>query len=285
MQTRGDLLPLRTGFDVVWRGYDREQVDQHVDAVENDLRILTADRNAAVTRADALAQQLQAARSEITELRGRIDRISRTPVDTEGLTERLRRMVELAHDEAEEITQRARAVADRSWSSADETTRRLRRRAEHLVGQLEQRHAEAEAEHRALMDRAHAEVEAMTRQAERRRRELDEQAAQARRRVQDDFEQAVALRRAEAARALAEQERAARARAESCVREAAEHARRIVADAEERVEVLRRVRSRIAAQLRAVDRLLSDTAPLLSEPEDEPRLAELIPVQERALAG
>ena len=136
-----------------------------------------------------------------------------------------------------------------------------------------------------MMDRAHAEVEALPRQAERRRRELDEQAAQARRRAQDDFEQAVALRRAEAARALAEQERATRARAETCVREAADHARRIVADAEERVEVLRRVRSRIAAQLRAVDRLLSDTAPLLSEPEDEPRLADLIPVQERVLTG
>ncbi|MCP2241750.1 hypothetical protein [Lentzea aerocolonigenes] len=91
--------------------------------------------------------------------------------------------------------------------------------------------------------------------------------------------------RAEAARAPTEQERAARSRAETRVRDAAEHARRIAADAEERVEVSRRVRSRIAALLRAVDRLLSDTAPSLSEPEDDPRPVELIPLQERALTG
>lgn len=283
MQSRGELLPLRTGFDVVWRGYDREQVDQYVHAVESDLRFLAADRDSAAARADALAQQVQDARSEITALRERIDRISRTPVDPVGLTDRLRRMVELAHDEAGDITEKAKAAAERSWESATAATARLRRRAEHLAGQLERTQAEAEAEHRDLMARAHAEVEAMTRQAERRRRELDDQAAAVRRQVQADFEQAMALRRAEAMRALAEQERAAQARAEQIVREATEHAHRIVAEAQHRVDVLRHHHSEVAERLRTVQRVLAGTTPLLAQPE--PELAELIPQQERVSAG
>jgi cell division septum initiation protein DivIVA len=262
MQPRGELLPLRTGFDVVWRGYDREQVDHYVHAVENDLRFLAADRDSAVARADALAQQMQDARAEIAALRDRIDRISRTPVDPAGLTDRLRRMVELAHDEAGEITEKAKAAAERSWSSATEATARLRRRAEHLAGQLERSQIEAEAEHRELMARARAEVEAMTRQAERRRRELDEQAAAVRAQERDDFEQAMALRRAEAMRALAEQERAARARAEQLVREATERAQSIVAEAQHH-------HTEVTERLHAVQQALTEAAPLLI-PQQKP---------------
>ncbi|GLZ27885.1 hypothetical protein Lesp02_00750 [Lentzea sp. NBRC 105346] len=258
-----ELLPLRTDFDVRWRGYDHEQVQHYVREVEGELAVLTADRDSALARAESLARQLEAARTENAELRARADRICRTPVDPDALSERLRRMVELAHAEAEEITTRARIAAEQDWANAHRAADRLRRRAEHVVAELDRRRAEAETEHRALMDRAHAEVETMTRQAERRRRELDDQAAQVRRQVESDFEQAMAQRRAEAMRALADQQRAAQARADRIVREATEHARRIVADAEHRVDLLDRCRRRVAEELRAAQALLADAEPLL----------------------
>ncbi|PWK86855.1 hypothetical protein C8D88_10416 [Lentzea atacamensis] len=258
-----ELLPLRTDFDVRWRGYDHEQVQHYVREVEGELAVLTADREAALERAESLARQLEAARTENAELRARVDRICRTPIDTGALTERLRRMVELAHAEADEITTRARTAAEQDWSNAHQAADRLRRRAEHLVAELDRRRADLETEHRELMDRAHAKVEEMTRQAERRRRELDDQAEQVRRQIESDFEQAMAQRRAEAMRALADQQRTAQARAEQTVREATEHAGRIVADAESRVEVLRRHRERLAGELRAAQALLSDMEPLL----------------------
>ncbi|GAB2864274.1 coiled-coil domain-containing protein [Lentzea nigeriaca] len=264
-----ELLPLRTDFDVRWRGYDHDQVQHYVHAVEGELEVLTADRDAALARAESLARQLEAARAENAGLRARVDRISRTPIDPGALTERLRRMVELAHAEAEEITTRARIAAEQDWANAHRAADRLRGRAEHLVAELDRRRADAEAEHRELMDRAHAQVETMTRQAERRRRELDDQAAQIRGQIEADFEQAMTQRRAEAMRALADQQRSAKARADQIVQEATEHAHRIVADAEQRVDLLRRQREHIAEELRAAQALLADMEPLLQPLPEE----------------
>ncbi len=273
---RENLLPLRTDFDLCWRGYDRHQVQHYVHGVEDELRLLSADRDAALARAEALARQLEAARGENSELRARVDRVCRAPIDPDGLTERLRRRVELAHDEAAEITTRARASAEQHWTDAERAADRLRHRAEHLVAELDRRRADMETEHRELMDRAHEQVEALTRQAERRRRELDEQAEQVRRQVAADFEQAMALRRAEATRAVAEQQRSAQARADRLVREATEHAHRIVAEAEQRVDVLRRHRAHLAEELRAAQAILAEAEPLLRPlPEEAPTIVPM----------
>lgn len=269
--TAVDIVPLRTDFDLRWRGYDRDQVQHYVRGAETDLRLVAADRDAAVARAESLAGQLEAARSQIAELHRRIDRICRTPLEPAALTDRLRRLAELAHEEAAEITTRARAAAEHSRVIADQAADRQRRHAEQLVAELNRRREEAEAEHRELMARAQEQVETMTRQAERRRRELDEQATLLRQRVESDFEQAMAIRRAEAMRALAERQRAAEARADEVVREAAEHAHRIVADAQQRVDVLSERRDRVAEGLRAARVLLADADPLLRPlPEETP---------------
>ncbi|WP_053731500.1 hypothetical protein [Nocardia sp. NRRL S-836] len=281
-----ELLPLRREFDLRWRGYDREQVQHYVHGVEDELRLLTADRDAALARAESLARQVEAARVENAELRARVDRICRSPIDPDALTERLRRRVELAHAEAEETTARARTAAEQHWTNARQAADRLRQRAEHLVAELDRRRAEMETEHRDLMDRVHAQTEALTRQAERRRRELDEQAAQLRRQVESDFEQAMAQRRAEAMRAQADQQRAAQARAEQTVREATEHAHRIVTAAEHRVEVLREHRARLAEQLRAAEALLADVEPLLGPlPEEKLVTMDVIHPDQRPRAA
>ncbi|ONI90918.1 hypothetical protein ALI22I_10815 [Saccharothrix sp. ALI-22-I] len=264
-----DLVPLRADFDVVWRGYDRGQVRHYVEGVEAELRVLAVDRDAAVARADDLARQLETARAEIRALRKHIDRICRTPIEPDALTDRLRRMVELAHDEAAEVTERAQAVAEQHWTTAERAVTRLRERSERLVDELDARRREAEAEHRDLMRQAGERILAETRSAEQRRRELDEQAAALREEVQLDFEMAMRARRAESMAAMAEQEAAARARADHLVRQAREHARRIVADARHRVDELRTRRDRIAAGLRNARDLLAEADPLLHTPPDD----------------
>ncbi len=264
-----DLVPLRADFDVVWRGYDKGQVRHYVEGVEAELRLLAVDRDAAVARADDLARQLEAARSEIRELREHVDRICRTPIEPDALTERLRRMAELAHDEAAEITARAQAVAEHHWATAERAATRLRERSERLVAELDARRREAEAEHRDLMRQAGERISAETRRAEQRRRELDERAAALREEVRVDFELAMSGRRAEAMAAMAEEEAAARARADQLVSEAREHARRIVAEARQRVDELRARRDRIAAGLRGARELLAEADPLLHTPPDE----------------
>jgi hypothetical protein len=229
-----------------------------VRGTEEELRLVTADRDAALAHAESLARQLEEARTHNAELRARVDRICRTPIDPDALTERLRRRVELAHAEAEEIVTRARGAADQHWANAEQAAGRLRHRAEQLVAELDRRRAEMEAEHRELMDRAHRQIEATTRQAERRRRELDEQAARLREQIEADFHQAMTLRRAEAMRALAEEQQRVRAR----------------------IDALRGQRDRIAGELRAAQALLADTELLLRPlPEETADEVPVVPVQ------
>lgn len=269
MAADGDLVPLRADFDVVWRGYDRGHVRRYVEGVEAELRVLAVDRDAAEARADDLASQLETARAEIRVLREHIDRISRTPVEPDALTERLRRMAELAHEEAAEIITRARAVAENHWATAERAATRVRERSERLVAELDAQRRQAEAEHRTSMREAGERLLAATRQAEQRRRELDERAAAVREEVRVDFELAMSARRAESVAAMAAQEAAARARADQLVRAAEDHARQIVTEARQRVDELRARRDRIAAGLRDARRLLAEANPLLHAPLDE----------------
>lgn len=150
----------------------------------------------------------------------------------------------------------------------------------------------------------------MTRQAEQRRRELDAEAEAVRRQVTEDFDLAMAQRRAESMRELAERHRAGQEKTERLIREGAarkaaalaeadrilreaterkaaaqaeasllvqaavDEARRIEAEAQQRVDVLRGRRSGISDELRKAQRLLLDAEPLLDPlPEEEPLLA------------
>ncbi len=280
LDTRDELVPLHTDFDLVWRGCDRAQVQQYVQRVETELRLLAVDRDAAVRRADALAARLARARDEIRELTGCLDRLAATPIEPDALTDRLRRMVELAHAEAEEITSSARAAAEQSRLAGEQTADRLRRRAEYLVAEADRRRQEMETEHRELLARAHRQVEVLTREAERRRRELDEQAARLRHQIQTDFELAMAGRRAETMRELADERAAAEARAENLVRAATDHAHRIVGEARAQVARLRDRRDRIAAGLRAAQETLAEAGPLLAPLPEEAEV--LAPAREAA---
>lgn len=287
MSAVDELVPLHTDFDVVWRGCDRKQVQHYVERVEEELRLLTVDRDAAVRRADALADQLAASRAEVRALTERLDRLSRTPIDPATLTERLRRLVELAQAEADEITTRARLAAEQDRATAQQTAERQRRRADYLVAELDRRREELAAEHRELMARARERVETLTREAVRRRRELDDKAAEVRHQIQTDFELAMTRRRAEAMKELEEQRASARAeraaaRAESkrLVAEAKHKAAEMIANAKAEVDRLHDYRDRVAATLRAARRTLAEADPLLTPVPGENSLLD--PPEKRA---
>ncbi|HQV19777.1 MAG TPA: hypothetical protein PLC22_15865, partial [Gordonia sp. (in: high G+C Gram-positive bacteria)] len=57
-------------FTVVMRGFDRDQVIEHLRRVDAEMRLLAADRDAASVNARELAAHLESARDEIAELRG-----------------------------------------------------------------------------------------------------------------------------------------------------------------------------------------------------------------------
>ncbi|MFF5987621.1 metallopeptidase [Prauserella flavalba] len=259
-ESRSGVLPVRTEFTFAWRGYDRERVKSYVRAVEEEIRLLTADRDSAADTAERLAVELDAVRGENDALRARLERVSRSPIETDGLSERLLRMVDLAHEEAGEIVENARTIAEQSWAAAHEAAERLRSRYDRMLAELDERRAQMETEHRELMARAQADAEAMTKQAERRRRELDEQAARRRQEAEREFTAAMAGRREETVRLIEERETAAKAKAE-----------RLLADATARARESEELRRRIAAELRTARQVLTEAIPFTEplEGEDE----------------
>jgi cell division septum initiation protein DivIVA len=286
-----DLVPLGAGFDIMKRGYSRVQVEEHLERLDGELRLLAADRDAAVSQAADLARQLEQSRSEIDSLRGQVERLALPPTTLEGLSERLQRMLRLAQDEAAETKARAEAEAEHIRAKGEADANSLRQQFDQKLAELENRKAQMESEHRTLMDTARKEVAESGAAAEAERNRLDSESEQRRTTVEEDFEIAMASRRTESMRALAEQEATSKSEAERRVREATEEAnrrrhesiteanarlheasyeahRRVreateeanrrITHAAERVTVLRRLRARVADQMHSARDLLAE---------------------------
>jgi colicin import membrane protein len=266
--TATELLPLRTDFDTVFRGYDRDQVRHYVQATERDTHLVVADRDAALSQVEDLTRELASARTTIRQLQTTLDRISRTPIDPAALSDRLRRMVELATADAQETTRRAQAAAERTWRHAEDTAARLAERHRQLLSELDQRRRDMEAEHADLMRRAQADVDRMTREAHQRRAELDRRAEEMRAQTQVDFTLAMSARRAELEADLARR----RARADA---EFDRHASAL----NEQITGLRRVRDAVRHQLITAERGLAELLATLDTDEPPSPLDAPLPTQ------
>lgn len=269
-----ELVPLGAGFDLAKRGYDRHQVDEHLERLDGDLKMLAADRDAAITQAGDLARQLEQARGEIDNLRGQVERLGQPPTTVEGLSERLQRMLRLAQDEAADTRARAEAEAGHIRAKAEADASAMRARYEQLLSELDARRKEMEAEHRKVLETARAEAESITQKAKDERDRLDEEAEQRRIKVEEDFEIAMAARRTEAMRVLAEQEAASKAEAERRVREATEEAAAIRAKVAEEektttAELERRRRESLEDANRRKQASITEANARLAEATDE----------------
>jgi hypothetical protein len=222
-----EVVPLGAGFDIVKRGYSRAQVEEHLQRLDGEVRLMAADRDGAVSQAADLARQLERGRADIEELRVQVDRLSKPPATLEGLSERLQRMLRLTQDEANEIRARAEADANHIRGRSEAEGAALRNRYEKLITELDGRRTEMEGEHRAYMDKARADIEAEHRAADDERKQLDKQAEIRRQQVEDDFEIAMSSKRAESMRVLAEHEATSKAEADKRLRESTEEANRI----------------------------------------------------------
>jgi DivIVA domain-containing protein len=300
-----ELVPLGSAFDLVRRGYDRAQVDEHLERVDADLRILSADRDAAVARAAELAKQVENQRTQIQKLQEELDRAVEPPTTLEGLSERLARMLRLAQEEAADIRAKAEEETAAAVARAEADAVSLRDRYQGLINELEDRRAQMEAEHQAVMAKANAEAERLVSETTEQVRRFEEESAARHRQIEEDFDIAMASRRTEAMGLLADQEAASKAEAERRVQEATAEADRRLKDATERsqhqimaaraeVDELRAVRARIAGQLREARSVLAAATNLLEPlPEEQPSAEPLVqpaearieePVAEESLA-
>lgn len=286
-----ELVPLKPGFDVVWHGFDRAQVKQYLEDLEDEIKLISADRNAALSQVADLTEQLRTAHARITELGKQVTELVELPKNPDDLDDRCKRMVQLAHHQAAEITARAQAAATHSWSGAEDAAAKLRSGYEKLLTELDKQRQEVRMQHSQVVDQARTQVVEMTTAATNRRHELDKQAEQRRIQIEDDFERAMTSKRQALAKEIEQQRAESKTEAEKRIREATEESERRVKDATDRserklrdtsdectrrvadatrqVQDLQSLRKRITEQLTAAHTLMRDATPLLEPLDDE----------------
>ncbi|WP_219417794.1 DivIVA domain-containing protein [Pseudonocardia nigra] len=272
--------PSDTGFEVVRRGYDQGQVDAHLRTLDAEIRILVADRDAAIDQSAQLTRELDNARVRAENLRAQVRSLVSPPQSAQGMSERMRSMLRLAEDEVAEMLSRTECEVSRRIRDAEQ--------------QAAQTVAAAKSEAAAIRAAAQADAERTTRELAQARAALDgerEAAEQERARVwvesearraqvEEDFAIAMDQRRAQALAALAEEQEAARRQADetresaaaqgrSTVAEAEAAARAMLAEAERRVAELDAIRSRIAEQLGETHGVLGRSLTALALPPEQ----------------
>src|SRR5262245_28450240 len=109
--TSNEWLPPPVPFEVVRRGYAPDQVTAHLEKLEYDLRIATANRDATTQRLAELAAQLASAQNEADGLRAQLDRMALEPVSMSSLSDRMQRMIRIAEEESAETRAKADSYA------------------------------------------------------------------------------------------------------------------------------------------------------------------------------
>lgn len=310
-----DLIPLGAppiGFDVVMRGYDRNQVQDAIGRLEDDLRTVVSERDRAISRANDLHLQLEQASSDVTTLNSKL-RNAQAPT-FESMGERIASMLRLAEEEASEIRRVAAADADEIRATAEGLKAEADEYNTSSIAASEQALAEARAEADRVLGEAKAEAAQHT---EDRHREADDHLTKAKDEAQqlrtstneeiaaliaqsetthaqaeEDFEIALRERRTEAHRIETERDRNSRDDAANRVRTAKETAERLVssaqnrsatmiANAEAEVHHIKTVRASVAAHLAEVRAIVEQVPANLADYPDPLPSRELIEQRER----
>jgi len=295
-----EVVPLHAGFDVVYRGFHRRQVIEHIDNLEDQLRYTSMDRAEALAQATDLRKLLEMTRQDLEDSRSRVERLEMSPSTTAGATERLHRMLLLAEDESADL----RLRADRAVTSLRRRTEvelaELRDEAEREIGQLraeveeqarqvreaaarrtaeldqrevalERRAAELEAHHvrrtaqvdaacEVAMVQAQHDADVLLEKTAEECNTLEIESEQRRAKAQSFFDLTMTRRRNEAAQHLAEQEALAKARGAFVVKVASREAQRRIAEIQQHTEELQELRRTVAAQLSAARSALTAAA-------------------------
>ncbi|GAA4888106.1 cellulose-binding protein [Saccharopolyspora cebuensis] len=262
-----ELVPLKADFDGVWWGYRRSQVKFYVQQTEAELQLLAEDRDSALSQVADLSAQLDQARAEVEALKQQLDEQARTPIEESALSDRLRRMVRLAQDEASDVVAAAKSAAEHEWARSQQSAVELRTRYENLVAEADEWRQRTEEQRTEVLARTRDEVQQMAREAEEQRKRLDVVAESRRTQIEQDFEISIAARREEALRVQAERERNSRAQAQRRLAEANAEAERRIRRADEYADTMLRMRRDLAERVRQAQQVLTAAEPFLAATE------------------
>lgn len=255
------VMKPEAGFRLGWRGYDRVDVDEYRTRVESELASSRAAHENAARAHAQTTEQLRSAQADIRRLRGQLTNAPTT------LSDRLREILHLAAEEADQTRADAEAAADRiraeGKTDADEIRSRAGNEAQSVVqnaretaagivnqANAEQQRLKAEVEQLHAAARQHladAKVEA-TRLRDTCAAELSQQAAEAgQARERADAE--AAARRNEADRLAREQREQENEAATSRINDMNEHLAEVTRRRDETLDTLGRLHEEISKTL------------------------------------
>ncbi|NUT49107.1 MAG: hypothetical protein HOV94_17630 [Saccharothrix sp.] len=309
-----EIVPLHAGFDIVYRGFHRRQVIEHLENLEEQLKYTNLDRGEALAQATDLRKLLEMTRQDLDQARARIERLEMSPNTTTGASERLHRMLTLAEEEANDLRLRAqhevealrertevelaerRRVVDEELAAlrakADEYAREQHEVAKRRAAELDQRGVdverhrteveatlkaraeEVEAECAEAVAKAERDAEGVLRDAAERCKQLEAESDARRTKAQNFFELTMNRRRNEAEQHFAEQEELAKARASFLIKLAAREAHRRIDEVQRESDALRELRRTVATQLAAARAALDAATELVPNLIPEQTTAE-----------
>jgi hypothetical protein len=241
--TRDEAVPPPPPFEIVLRGFHRQQVMDHVTALKARVGTIGAERDAALQRAGYLDEQVEKLRREAAEATTQLDRLRReaseaaTEVDRlqrsplTAASGRIQRMLQIAEDEAAEL----------ATATEQETTslrQSARAEADRLLAETTQQCARLEAESNA------------------RRQAIEADSAARHQRAEQQAERDIARREAETDAWIRDYQTHSVAALHLIMRMAGERLSNRVLKVTRQVAAARQLRSEVTGQLSDVHRLL-----------------------------
>ncbi|MDR7301068.1 DivIVA domain-containing protein [Haloactinomyces albus] len=170
------VVPLRPGFDNEFRGFNRKQVLEHIELLEDQVKMLTTDRDEAMRLNEDQRRITDETRHQLEATTTELRRIETSETGLPHATRRMQNMLIMADEEANAIRENARrdaetirgtasTEAEQTRSEAESKAGALRRECAELVNDLEQKRNQLEEQHTAQMAEIESQREEMRRSA------------------------------------------------------------------------------------------------------------------------
>lgn len=200
MEDAEAVIPLRPGFDIQVRGFHRNQVSEHIELLEDQLRLVTIDRDEAAQLNTDLRKLCDDNRHSLDEAKARLRRIENSDTGLPAASQRVQNMLSAAEEEVQSLREQARRQADIIRGSAETESRELINEAERVAGELRNECSQLAAEVEARRNQLRREHEQSTSDLRNREKQL-------RQAIRDEYKRNIDQAQAESDEMLSETRR------------------------------------------------------------------------------
>ncbi|NYH79641.1 cell division septum initiation protein DivIVA [Actinopolyspora biskrensis] len=174
------VVPLRPGFDVTFRGFHRDQVLEHLEVLENQLELVTIDRNEAARLNSDLRALYDRTREELNATQQRLRHLETSDTGLPVASQRVQEMLNMAEEELQTLREQARHEAEIIRGAAETEADRLIEQAEGTAGELHEQCEQVLAEIERRRDQ-------LNRERTHQLKELREREQRMRRSIRDAY--------------------------------------------------------------------------------------------------